>query len=116
MGKQHYPETKMDNIRTLLLTVISWYSQGLFEFFPDLPDMCEHLFREGSNPVVQVVLDLPEPGLLIKKPDHEAEDDVDRDGYRNDLRQRQAEMDGEEILEQFGICRNDPEVQDDLCP
>ena len=47
----------------------------LFEFFPDLADVVEHLFGQWRNPVAQVVFNLPESAPLIKIPDYITEYD-----------------------------------------
>lgn len=43
-------------------------------FYP--ADTIQHLFRLWGDPVIEVVLDLPEPALLVTVPDDIADKDI----------------------------------------
>jgi hypothetical protein len=88
----------------------------LFKLFSDLADTYQHLFRERGDPVTEVVLDLPEPALLVIVPDKVADEDIAGHRQGDDHGQGHAEVDGEEVLEKLCVRGDDTEVEHDLGP
>lgn len=82
----------------------------------DLPYSVEHLFRVRREPVAEVVLDLPEPDLLIVVPDNVADEDVTGNRKGDDHGKGEPKMDVKEVLEQLGVCRDDTKVYENLSP
>ena len=60
-----------------------------------------------------VVLDLPEPDLLVIVPDDITDDDIKRHCEGNDHGQGEAKVDVKEILEELCIRRDDTKIQEE---